>query len=154
MANIPLKLACWEYDRTRPLIDGRVRPQSIELDITLMRPQQAFQAMLHGREFDIAEMSLANYTSLKAQGNCPFVAIPVMLSKMFRHSCIYVRADAGIRSPSDLKSKRAGTAQFTSTGVVNWAVPARFEDRKSTRLNSSHSSISYAVFCLKKKKRE
>src|SRR2546430_4354710 len=27
----------------------------------------------------------------------------------------------------------------------------RFEDRKSTRLNSSHSQISYAVFCLKKK---
>src|SRR5690348_17908355 len=31
-------------------------------------------------------------------------------------------------------------------------VPVRFEDRKSTRLNSSHPSISYAVFCLKKKK--
>src|SRR2546430_12736013 len=30
---------------------------------------------------------------------------------------------------------------------------ARIEDRKSTRLNSSHSQISYAVFCLKKKKR-
>src|SRR5438309_9136205 len=30
---------------------------------------------------------------------------------------------------------------------------ALLEDRKSTRLNSSHSSISYAVFCLKKKKR-
>src|SRR3712207_8736890 len=30
--------------------------------------------------------------------------------------------------------------------------PARFEDRKSTRLNSSHANISYAVFCLKKKK--
>src|SRR5688572_31793526 len=29
---------------------------------------------------------------------------------------------------------------------------ARREDRKSTRLNSSHSQISYAVFCLKKKK--
>src|SRR2546427_8546691 len=28
------------------------------------------------------------------------------------------------------------------------------EDRKSTRLNSSHSQISYAVFCLKKKKKE
>src|SRR5256886_8023564 len=28
-----------------------------------------------------------------------------------------------------------------------------FEDRKSTRLNSSHSQISYAVFCLKKKKK-
>src|SRR6266568_6587068 len=32
------------------------------------------------------------------------------------------------------------------------AVPSRGRDRKSTRLNSSHSSISYAAFCLKKKK--
>src|SRR2546421_9351855 len=31
---------------------------------------------------------------------------------------------------------------------------ARCEDRKSTRLNSSHDQISYAVFCLKKKKRK
>src|SRR5438309_3516447 len=30
----------------------------------------------------------------------------------------------------------------------------RFQDRKSTRLNSSHSSISYAVYCLKKKKKQ
>src|SRR2546430_17596374 len=32
--------------------------------------------------------------------------------------------------------------------------PRRREDRKSTRLNSSHSQISYAVFCLKKKKKK
>src|SRR5690349_21949189 len=31
--------------------------------------------------------------------------------------------------------------------------PITFEDRKSTRLNSSHVEISYAVFCLKKKKK-
>src|SRR2546430_13499203 len=37
-----------------------------------------------------------------------------------------------------------------TTAVVNRAVLDR--DRKSTRLNSSHSQISYAVFCLKKKK--
>src|SRR2546430_6730628 len=42
-------------------------------------------------------------------------------------------------------------------GGVVWVDPAReggaaFKDRKSTRLNSSHSQISYAVFCLKKKK--
>src|SRR3712207_8015365 len=33
----------------------------------------------------------------------------------------------------------------------NWVQQARIEDRKSTRLNSSHANISYAVFCLKKK---
>src|SRR6267143_2381022 len=41
------------------------------------------------------------------------------------------------------------TPPATPTDLV--ASPG-FEDRKSTRLNSSHSSISYAVFCLKKKK--
>src|SRR2546430_12836154 len=36
-------------------------------------------------------------------------------------------------------------------GLLEYQKPARFVDRKSTRLNSSHSQISYAVFCLKKK---
>src|SRR5205085_10954794 len=40
-------------------------------------------------------------------------------------------------------------------GVVRvWSGPPRREDRKSTRLNSSHSQNSYAVFCLKKKNTE
>src|SRR5258708_18939189 len=37
-------------------------------------------------------------------------------------------------------------------GSVESLTPADFRDRKSTRLNSSHQIISYAVFCLKKKK--
>src|SRR5438128_3436499 len=44
--------------------------------------------------------------------------------------------------------------KFEGEGRRHEHVAARpqFEDRKSTRLNSSHGSISYAVFCLKKKK--
>src|SRR2546422_3550703 len=38
--------------------------------------------------------------------------------------------------------------------VGETAVPRHDQDRKSTRLNSSHGYISYAVFCLKKKKKE
>src|SRR2546430_9029999 len=41
---------------------------------------------------------------------------------------------------------------FTNEELVGRAIKDRREDRKSTRLNSSHSQISYAVFCLKKKK--
>src|SRR5688572_31504761 len=37
--------------------------------------------------------------------------------------------------------------------LLLWSFPAQ-ADRKSTRLNSSHSQISYAVFCLKKKKKK
>ena len=46
------------------------------------------------------------------------MAVPVALSKIFRHSCIYVRTGAGIASPQDLKGKRVGTSQWGSTGLV------------------------------------
>src|SRR3712207_7166294 len=49
---------------------------------------------------------------------------------------------------ADLR-RRGGAAIRTRVGVV--AEPALGIDRKSTRLNSSHANISYAVFCLKKK---
>src|SRR2546430_5586793 len=41
-----------------------------------------------------------------------------------------------------------------AAGSSSTPAPARTPDRKSTRLNSSHSQISYAVFCLKKKKKQ
>src|SRR5262245_23436946 len=117
MANLKLTLACWNYDRTRPLMDGRVKAEGIDLDIKVLRPRQSFQRMLDNKEFQVSELSLASYTTLKARGNCPFVAIPVALSKIFRHSCIYVRSGAGIRTPQALKGKRVGTSQWSSTGL-------------------------------------
>lgn len=118
MADLQLKLACWDYDRTRPLIDGRVKPKGIDLHIDIMRPQQAFAKLLAPSDYAVAEMSLSSYIALKAQPDCPLVAIPVMLSKMFRHDCIYVRRDAGIKTPADLKGKRVGTIRYASTGIV------------------------------------
>src|SRR5437879_10012378 len=43
------------------------------------------------------------------------------------------------------------TPEQRSKAVFDFNHDERFEDRKSTRLNSSHRCISYAVFCLKKK---
>src|SRR3712207_7396762 len=42
--------------------------------------------------------------------------------------------------------------QSIRNGSLNYLRSLRSRDRKSTRLNSSHANISYAVFCLKKKK--
>src|SRR5258707_12087054 len=42
---------------------------------------------------------------------------------------------------------------FTAPIIGRWMRRSKTEDRKSTRLNSSHANISYAVFCLKKKKK-
>jgi 4,5-dihydroxyphthalate decarboxylase len=118
MADLKLTLACWDYDRTRPLIDGRVKSSGIDLDIQLLRPRETFQRMLDNHEFHVSELSLASYTALKGRGDCPFVALPVALSRIFRHSCIYVRKDAGIKTPQDLRGKRVGTSQYSSTALV------------------------------------
>jgi 4,5-dihydroxyphthalate decarboxylase len=118
MSKLKLTLACWDYDRTRPLIDGRVRPEGIDLEIKVIRPGETFHRMLEHKEFEISELSLSAYVTLKGAGACPFVAVPVALSKIFRHSCIYIRTDAGIRTPRDLRGKRVGTTQLGSTGVV------------------------------------
>jgi len=118
LADLKLSLACWDYDRTRPLIDGRVRPDGIDLDVNLLRPRVMFPRMLDDQEFGASELSLASYTSLLGRGECPFTALPVALSRLFRHSCIYVRKGAGITKPEDLKGKRIGTTQYGSTAVV------------------------------------
>src|SRR5689334_13951428 len=56
-----------------------------------------------------------------------------------------------VREPSQgLDESKPPFYKWFSDGTLN----ASAKDRKSTRLNSSHSSISYAVFCLKKKKKE
>src|SRR5215467_15784395 len=55
--------------------------------------------------------------------------------------------------PMTRRSGRRSARCTESTGSAAWARPPPARDRKSTRLNSSHLVISYAVFCLKKKKK-
>lgn len=118
MANLKLSLACWDYDRTRPLIDGRVRPKGIDLDVQMLRPRVMFPRMLEEKEFHASELSLASYASLLGRGDASFRALPVAVSKIFRHSCIYIRPGSGIERPEDLRGKRVGTTQWGSTAAV------------------------------------
>ena len=46
MSKLKLTLACWDYDRTRPLIDGRVQAEGIDLEIKVLRPRETFPRML------------------------------------------------------------------------------------------------------------
>ena len=62
MAKLALTLGCWNYDRTRALMDGTVRPDGIELNYLNMPVEETFFRMARFREFDVAEMSLSSYT--------------------------------------------------------------------------------------------
>ncbi len=78
-----------------------------------------FRAFRH-EAFDVSELSFSSYCVKRAQDASPYVAIPVFLSRAFRHSSIYIRTDKGIESPSDLKGRRIGIAEWQLTANV-WA---------------------------------
>jgi len=118
MDRLRLTLATWDYDRVRPLIDGSIQPEGIELVPIISRPSETFFRMLRHQEFDVSELSFSNYTMLRAGGDDKFVAIPVFPSRLFRHSCIYVNKKAGINEPKDLIGKKIGVPEYSMTAAV------------------------------------
>lgn len=119
MAKLHLTYGGAEYDRTRPLADGRVMPDGIDLTVVFLRYEDMFWRMLQNAEFDLSETSLSAYLISKSQGP-DLVAIPAFPSRVFRHSNIFVNRNAGINKPADLKGKRVGVPEFHMTAVV-WA---------------------------------
>src|SRR5688572_32818563 len=73
-------------------------------------------------------------------------------STLFPYTTLF-RSSASAALP-DVTARRPVQRRPESRGRLAPALGPRREDRKSTRLNSSHSQISYAVFCLKKKKKK
>src|SRR5205085_10844592 len=83
------------------------------------------------------------------------VPAPPEIYTLSLHDALPILQYFGTSVPYQWAHSPFETAQATGVhGLMN--VPAIFIllDRKSTRLNSSHSQISYAVFCLKKKKKK
>jgi 4,5-dihydroxyphthalate decarboxylase len=118
MSKLRLSLGCWNYDRTRGLLEGRIQPDGIDLTYLSMPVEETFFRMLRHKEFDVAEMSLSSYAVSLSKPERPFIAIPVFPSRFFRHSCIYVNAAAGIRKPKDLIGKRIGNPEYQMTAPV------------------------------------
>jgi len=113
-----LSLACWDYDRTRALADGRVQPEGIDLVYLNQPVEETFFRMMRFGEFDASEMSLSSYVASLGRAEPPFIAIPAFPSRFFRHSCIFVSAKSGIRKPEDLKGKRVGVPEYQMTAPV------------------------------------
>jgi 4,5-dihydroxyphthalate decarboxylase len=123
MPALRLTLACGDYDRTRPLIDGTVRPLGLDLTCLPMPVEEIFFRMARFGEFDASELSLSSYLvsafGAGAGGEAaPFVAIPVFPSRSFRHSGVYVHAGSGIERPEDLVGRTVGVAEYQLTANV------------------------------------
>src|SRR5260221_3301429 len=118
MADIPITVASGEYDRIRAIRDGTVKVEGCAVTYHVVEPNQLFVRNLKSQEFDVSEMSFSTYIALRDQGKAHYTAIPVFLSRAFRHSAIFVRTDRGIASPADLRGKRVGTPEYFTTMLV------------------------------------
>jgi 4,5-dihydroxyphthalate decarboxylase len=118
MPNLSMTFACGLYDRMSALHTGEVRADGIDLNfIPVHHPRDLFDRMVGGMEFDASEMSASEYVTRFAAGQCPFVAIPVFPSRMFRHGFIAVDSRV-IKEPKDLAGKRVGVQLYTMTAAI------------------------------------
>jgi 4,5-dihydroxyphthalate decarboxylase len=118
MSMLHLTLACEDYDRTRPLKDGRVKPEGLDINYLVMSVEEIFWRMMKYEEFDVSELSMGAFLTAAARGRRPFIAIPVFPSRTFRHRCIFVNANSGIRRVEDLRGKRMGVPEYSMTAAV------------------------------------
>jgi len=118
-AKLPLTFACGLYDRMLRLYTGEVQPRGIDLRFLANdEPRDIFDRMGGKFEFDASEMSSSEFISRFGTGHCPFVAIPVFASRLFRHGFIFFNRKAGIRTPKDLEGKRVGVPLYTMSAAI------------------------------------
>jgi 4,5-dihydroxyphthalate decarboxylase len=118
MSKLKLSIAVGDYDRIRPLVDGSVQIDGVDPVFMLLEPEEIFFRAFRHADFDICELSMSSFSVKTANGDCPYVGVPVFPSRAFRHNSIYIRTDRGITRPEDLKGKRIGVPEYQVTANV------------------------------------
>lgn len=118
MSRLPITIATWDYDRVRAICDGRVPVEGCDINYITMPVEECFErAFFHG-EFEVAEIGFSPYLIALSRGVAPYVAVPAFLSRMFRHSAVYIRTDRGIEGPADLRGKTVGVPEYQMSAVM------------------------------------
>jgi len=115
---LKLSLSVCDYDRTRAIFDGRAPIEGCDVTAVNLEPEESFHRAFKFAEFDVTEVSMSSYTMTTARGDAHYIAIPAFVSRLFRHSSIYIRADRGIARPQDLKGKTIGLPEYQMTANV------------------------------------
>ena len=125
MLNI--NLATWDYDRVRPIIENRIKIEGCSTTYHVLPPEECFHRAYILNEFEVSEIGFIPYIVAKSQNLTNYTAIPVFLSRMFRHSCIYIRKDRNIFSPEALINKNVGVVEYQMSAAT-WCRGMLFEE--------------------------
>jgi 4,5-dihydroxyphthalate decarboxylase len=116
--RLQLNFAAGNYDFVRPLADGTVKPDGIDLIVlSAMGSAERHHRMGRAQEFDICEFNAAAYLAARDR-DFPWTALPVFLHRRFRHGFVFVNPAKGIVAPADLRGRRVGGPTFLAAGNV------------------------------------
>lgn len=118
MSDLELSFAMGDYDRTRAIFDGRVIIDGVKAVCMLLSPEEMFFRAFRHEDFDVSELSISSYCVSVAKGNPHYIAVPVFLSRAFRHTSVYIRTDRGIEKPKDLVGRKIGIAEYQLSANV------------------------------------
>jgi 4,5-dihydroxyphthalate decarboxylase len=110
-----ISAAVGSFDRTLPLLDGRVKVAGFDVTWTSGELESLFSRAFASAEFDVTELSFCNYLIATTRGNAPYIAMPIFPTRCFRHHALFVRTDRGIREPKDLEGRVVGLREYTNT---------------------------------------
>lgn len=116
--NLQLSIGMAVNPRTRPIFDGSVKADAIDLLASPVDPSELFWRQLRFADFDVSEMSISSLMIAIANGDTRWVGLPIFTTHFFFHTRILVRRDRGIDKPADLKGKRVGVPEYQQTAAL------------------------------------
>ena len=116
--KLQLSIAMASNPRTWPILDGRIRPDGIDLVPSVVQPSELFWRQLRFGDFDVSEMSVSSLMMARARGDERWVGLPIFTTRRFFHTWALVRRGAGIEQPADLKGKRVGVPEYQQTAAL------------------------------------
>lgn len=127
-APLPITVSSYRLDRTAALFDGSVEIEGADATFVPDAIGDMNTAAFSGTGTrEVTELGLHPFMLAHAnEGFRDYALLPIFLLRQFRHKSVFVRSDAGIETPLDLKGRRIGTPGYSSTSLT-W-IRGIFED--------------------------
>lgn len=118
MSKLNLSIATTDYDHFRDFRLGDVNAEGIDLNWLNFGHHECFARFTANREFDIAELSFAKFTTQVTRPDSDIIGLPVICSRLFRFSSFYVNRHSKIATVEDLKGKKVGSPEWAHSAAV------------------------------------
>lgn len=118
MSLVKLSIATGDYDHFRDFRLGLVRAEGIDHNWLTLGHHDCFARFTANREFDVAELSFAKFTTQVTREDSDIIGLPVICSRLFRFSSFYINKNSKIKTVEDLKGKRIGSPEWAHSAAV------------------------------------